>query len=111
MDLCKYYDGDLKYPNITNHSHEKEIAKTKPDWAFEYVSEHGKDEELEPIIAKDAKYSYYYALDILRRKRFELGELAISKNPMYSFQYAQDVLNGEFKLGEKIISTNAHYSY
>ena len=27
MDLWKYYDGDLKYPDITKHKHEKEIAK------------------------------------------------------------------------------------
>ena len=27
MNLWNYYDGDLKYPDLNNHSHEKEIAK------------------------------------------------------------------------------------
>ena len=54
MNLWQYYDGDLKYPDLNNHSHEKEIAKTNSKWAFEYVSKHGKDEDLEPAIAKSA---------------------------------------------------------
>ena len=56
MNLWNYYDGDLKYPDLNSHSHEKEIAKTNTKWAFEYVfeyvSKHGKDEDLEPAIAK-----------------------------------------------------------
>ena len=79
MDLWKYYDGDLKYPNVTMYSHEKEIAKANPKWAFDYVSKHGEDKELESIIAKDAYYSYQYAIDILHSKTFKLGEPAIAK--------------------------------
>ena len=45
MNIWKYYNGDLKYPDITKHKHEKEIAKSKPKWAFKYVLKHGKDEE------------------------------------------------------------------
>jgi hypothetical protein len=67
MNLWKYYNGNLKYPNVTMYSHEKEIAKATPKWAFEYVSKHGKDEDLEPAIAKDAKYSYWYAKLVLKR--------------------------------------------
>ena len=37
MDIWKYYNGDLKYPNIFDHLHEKEIAKTNSKWAYEYV--------------------------------------------------------------------------
>jgi hypothetical protein len=37
MDIWNYYDGDFKYPDITMHSHEKEIAKAKPKWAYEYT--------------------------------------------------------------------------
>ena len=54
MNLWQYYNGDLKYPDLNNHSHEKEIAKTNPNWAFEYASKHGKDEDLEPAIAKNS---------------------------------------------------------
>ena len=52
MNLWNYYDGDLKYPDFNKYSHKKEIAKTNTIWAFDYTSKHGKDEELEPIIAK-----------------------------------------------------------
>ena len=61
MNLWQYYNGDLKYPDLNNHSHEKEIAKAKPKWAYEYIKLNGKDKELEPIIAKNAYYSYQYA--------------------------------------------------
>ena len=109
MNLWNYYDGDLKYPNVTMYSHEKEIAKANPKWAFDYVSKHGKDEDLEPIIAKDAYYSYWYAYEVLD-SRFELGEPAIAKNAYYSFYYALNVLNGPFPLGEPAIAPNAYYS-
>ena len=72
MNLWNYYDGDLKYPNILNHSHEKEIAKTNTIWAFDYVSKHGKDEDLEPAIAKSTKGSYYYAKYILNAQPFPI---------------------------------------
>ena len=112
MDFWKYYSGnetDL-LPNITKHSHEKEIAKYNPKWANEYVSEHGIDEELEPAIAKDAYYSYHYALDILEGP-FNLGEPAIAKDIEYSYLYADEVLGGPFNLGEPAIAKNAEYSY
>ena len=129
MDIWKYYDGDLKYPDITKHSHEKEIAKSKLKWAYKYVSKHGKDEELEPIIAKSAKYSYLYANDILKgpfklgekaiasvsnlaylyalrilkKKPFPLGEPAIAKDEEYSKKYTQEVLKKDFYLDGKLI--------
>ena len=135
MDLWKYYDGDLKYPNVTMYSHEKEIAKANLKWAFDYVSKHGKDKELESIIAKNPYYSYNYANHILKgefplgepviakdmdfsyayamliNRRFELGELQIAKNPYYSYRYAKIILNGPFKLGEPAIAKDSYYSY
>ena len=66
MNLWQYYNGDLKYPDLNNHSHEKEIAKTNPNWAFEYASKHGKDEDLEPAIAKSSYLAYRYACIIKR---------------------------------------------
>ena len=110
MDIWKYYDGDLKYPDLINHSHEIEIAKTKPKWAYEYVSKHGKDEDLEPTIAKDAYYSYQYAIDILEGP-FNLGEPAIAKNTEESYYYAKHILKGEFPLGEPAIAKDMDFSY
>ena len=110
MDLWKYYDGDLKYPNVFVHTHEKEIAKTNPKWAYEYVSKHGKDEDLEPTIAKDAYYSYYYALNVLNGP-FPLCEPAIAKKTEESYYYAKHILKGEFPLGEPAIAKDMDFSY
>ena len=103
MDIWKYYDGDLKYPDLNNHSQEKEIAKTNTKWAYEFVKKYGKDEELEPAIAKSTYNSFWYAKLILKGP-FPLGEPAISKSPEYSYQYAKDILNGSFPLGEPAIA-------
>ena len=109
MDLWKYYDGDLKYPDLIKHTEEKEIAKTNPKWAYEYTSEHGKDKELEPIIAKSAKYSYRYAGEILNGP-FKLGEKAIATGPWESLFYAKEILKGQFPLGEPVIAKSTEYS-
>ena len=102
MDLWKYYDGDLKYPNILNHSHEKEIAKTNSKWAFEYVSKHGKDEDLEPAIAKSAYHSFWYAKLVLKGP-FKLGEPIMANYEQYASSYTQYVLKKDFYLDGKLI--------
>jgi hypothetical protein len=61
------------------------------------------------IISK-SKYSYYYALNILKAP-FPQGELAISQSPEISYLYAHDVLHAPFPLGEPAISQTAYYSY
>ena len=48
MDIWKYYDGDLKYPNVTMYSHEKEIAKATPKLAYLYVKRNGKNKDFKP---------------------------------------------------------------
>ena len=85
MNLWNYYNNksnQLKYPNvlkdILNHTHEKEIAKTNSKWAFEYASEHGRDKELEPAIAKDTLHSLRYT-DIILKKDFYLDGKLIYK--------------------------------
>ena len=110
MDLWKYYDGDLKYPVLINHSQEIEIAKTNSKWAYEYTSEHGKDKELEPIIAKSAEYSYMYADEVLSDE-FKLGEKAIAKDSDYAYWYAKYILKDKFPLGEPAIAKDSYYSY
>ena len=103
MNLWNYYDGDLKYSNVTMYSHEKEIAKANPKWAFDYVSKHGKDEDLEPIIAKSTYHSFWYAKLVLKGP-FKLGEKAIAKDYYFAYRYAKQILNGPFKLGESAIA-------
>ena len=111
MNLWQYYNGDLKYPDLTKHAYIKEVAKVSPKWAFDYVSKHGKDKELESIIAKDAYYSYQYSIDILQSKPFKLGEPAIAKNTEESYYYAKHILKGEFPLGEPAIAKDMDFSY
>ena len=112
MNLWKYYNNksnQLKYPdvlkNILNHTHEKEIAKTNPKWAFEYTLKHGEDAELESIIAKSAAYSSKYTHEVLHNKPFPLGEPAIAKDAYLAYGYARYILKGSFKLGEEAIAT------
>jgi hypothetical protein len=111
MDLWKYYDGDLKYPDLIKHTEEKEIAKTNPKWAYEYAKINGKSEELESIIAKNARYSYRYAVYILNHKPFKLGEPAIAKNAFYAMRYIKNILKGRFELSEPAIAKDAYYAY
>ena len=110
MNIWKYYDGDLKYPDLNNHSNEIEIAKTNSKWTFEYVKTHGKNEDLEPAIAKNAMFSYQYAKNILKGP-FELGEPAIAKDMEFSYYYAKNILKGEFPLGEPVIAKDVEFSF
>lgn len=50
--------------------------------------------ELEPIIARSAKYSYLYARFIVQG-RFELGEKKIFKSIEYSCRYACSAIKGK----------------
>ena len=109
MNLWNYYDGDLKYFNMFDYSYEKEIAKTNSKWAYEYTSEHGKDKELEPIIAKSAEYSYMYADEVLSDE-FKLGEKAIAKDSDHAFWYAKYILKDKFPLGEPAIARNDYFA-
>ena len=54
-------------------------------------------------IAKNARYSYHYSLDIIKTP-FPRGEAAIAKSAEFSFAYARDVLKAPFALGEAAIS-------
>ena len=56
----------------------------------------------ESAIAKEARYSYWYARDVLGAA-FKLGEPAIATDDCYSHWYARDVLKKRFKLGEPAI--------
>jgi len=62
----------------------------------------------ESQIAKSAYYSLEYAF--LIKKRFKLGEKAISKSPQASVLYAKYFLQGRFKAGEKYIAEYPYYT-
>jgi lambda repressor-like predicted transcriptional regulator len=127
MNLWKYYNGNLKYPDLSNHSHEIEIAKANPKWAYEYAkaniweyrytNDNKKEElklliakELEPLIAKDTYLSFFYA-SAVTHERFKLGEKAIAKDAYYSYLYAEEVLRRKpFPLGEPIIAKSEKYA-
>jgi hypothetical protein len=58
----------------------------------------------------DPKAAYEYACNVLRAKRFILGEAAIATSGPYSCWYAQNVLGRRFELGEQaIISSGAYW--
>lgn len=64
-------------------------------------------DEFEKIISNNAEESYEYAT--LTRKRFELGEIAISKKAFLSLEYARNIIKGRFELGEESISECNEY--
>jgi len=65
-----------------------------PKEAYHKASALGKRiPKLEPVILKDALYSYLYALLVIEG-RFILGEPIISKNAQYSYFYAKYVIKG-----------------
>jgi len=66
--------------------------------------------KLEPIISKDAKYSYLYALYVIKGK-WEIAEPVISQDAYLSCCYAKDVIKGRWEQGEAVISKDAYYSY
>ena len=86
MDIWKYYDGDLKYPDIIDYFYDpnygKQLSIHNSKIAYEFASTNGKFIEGEPIIAK---------------------------SPYYSYEYARNILKGPFPLGEKAIATIAEY--
>lgn len=73
----------------------------------------------EELIAKNAKYSYLYSINIgcnsyygeNKDFLFKAGEPAILQCPLYSSLYAHNVLRKKWPEAEKIISTSSEASY
>jgi len=80
----------------------RESVKRIPEFELEL--------ELEPLISKDAYWSYLYARNIIKG-RWELAEPFILKDAYYSYLYALNVIKGRWELGEPTISKDAKYSY
>ncbi len=88
-------------------------VKTPTDAYIALVNDDFKDEkvkkQLYSILFKDAYTTYMYAKD--QEKKFPEGEKIIAKNAKYSYLYALNILNGPFKQGEAAISKHPEYSY
>lgn len=75
----------------------------EPKHAYTYVCFIGEQiKSVEPFIAKNAIYSYWYAGDYLNG-HFYLGEPIISKSAYWSFYYATNIIKERFYLGEPSI--------
>ena len=64
----------------------------------------------EKVLAKEAKYAFKYAYDVLK-ERFPAGEAAIAKNGRFSYFYAYCVLKGPFLAGEAAIAEDDVYAF
>lgn len=73
-----------------------------------FYSESLSKEEKEDTISLDSYYSTEYARII--GVPFHKGEASIAKDAKLSTLYAVDVIHGRFILGEKIISKNSRFS-
>lgn len=118
----KYYNAGVddsipvlawaKYAKIGKLPEHKELFAKDAEYAYEYAKAFdNRFKEGEDAIATSAKYSYYYANDILNwmhapLTRFTKGEVAIAKDPYYSYYYARQVLKGPFPEGEKTMKAN-----
>jgi hypothetical protein len=95
---------------MTEWKNEEEYIRLASEYAFRFAKKSKtRNQNLEKLIAKDSKYSYQYAKEIIKG-RFEAGEATIAKEAHESFFYALEVLKGRFELGEMAISKSGSYS-
>jgi len=99
-DFCTKLDLDVNKTYKISYLRNL-LTENKLDLMFNYSDEliklFGKSifTQFEEAISKNAKYSCYYARDILE-KPFLLGEDVISKDAYYSYLYARYVFNSTF---------------
>jgi hypothetical protein len=65
---------------------------------------------MEEIIAKNAEISYFYSLNIIK-KRFPEGELEICKFPEIAVDYARYILKNRFNKAENNIAKSPKFCY
>ena len=89
----------------------EKITETNPDIFWEkYENTPGELKKREAAISKSTKYSYLYALDVLKGP-FPAGEAAIAADAYYAHRYAEDVLNGPFPAGEAVIAKDVYFAH
>jgi hypothetical protein len=105
MNIYKYHSD----PESLDH-YEERLTRV-PKLAFEHAkSLRRRFPEGEAAIAKDAKYAYYYANEVIKG-RFPEGETAIAKDPYFAYVYAKDFIKGRFPEGEAAIAKSAGHAY
>jgi hypothetical protein len=104
MNIYKFHTN----PESLDH-YEERLTRV-PKLAYEHAKKLGRRfPEGEAVIAKDAKWSYWYAREIIKG-RFPEGEAAIAKHAGASFEYAY-YLKKRFPMGESEIAKDAYYAY
>ena len=83
------------------------VNMTPEEAYYKCKNENRRIPELEDVIATDSKYSYRYAINIIKG-RWEKGERSISTNSHYSYWYVINIINCPFELGHRAIF-NSHY--
>jgi hypothetical protein len=91
---------------------DKAIYKEKAKVAYKRCKKMGeRNKELEIDILKNSKYSYLYALNVIKGRWME-GEPVIMKDPYYAYSYALDIIQDRWKEAEEYImkdSVNAFW--
>jgi hypothetical protein len=102
IDLKKLVTDPTKLKTYDTHISAEE--------AYYRLKDGDKDPVLVKVVAKDPKYAYYYADEVLGGP-FPLGEPAIAKDAYWAYPYARNVLKKPFPLGEPAIAKNAIDAY
>ena len=122
LDVFLQITEELELDHYLELNDKQKKLITNPKMVFSIASQLNDQSketspELEKIISKDAESSYLYAMFIVNdnnidwdKKRFELGEPAISESAQYSYLYAKDIIHGRWKPGELAISQSGYYS-
>ena len=74
---------------------------------FYAINIKGRWPEAEPIIAKDPRWAYNYARDVIKG-RWPEGEPAIAKDPRWAYFYAADVIKGRWPEAEEAMAKSEY---
>jgi hypothetical protein len=78
--------------------------ETAPDLFWDkYRNNPAELKKREQYIAKNPKYAYLYAKDVIKGP-WKPGEAAIAPKPVFAYAYARDVIKGPWKPGEAAIA-------
>lgn len=98
INFYKYYEGELDNQKL----YDEPLKFATP------LCEQYKDEvaSILHIIKKSPNHAYWYAVYILKRKRWKEAEPYIKKVPYYAFLYAVNVMCSRWKEAESYIKTD-----
>jgi hypothetical protein len=87
-----------------------DAAKKIPSVAWDMAKSVAEKRELEHLWAKDARYAYYYARNIIK-KPWPPGEAAIAKDPEWAYEYVRDIIKKPWPPGEAAIAKDPEWAY